>query len=101
MQAVYEEGIPYISREEEALAITKTLERNHRIVRTKIDIQASDHESVEFLDGIRREINAWLSDEKVEISLLSGKLDSLKYIGHGRFSQYPASSKPKRTSKPI
>ncbi|KAN0072873.1 Ribonuclease H-like domain containing protein [Elaphomyces granulatus] len=71
MQAVYEEGIPYISRQEEALAITKTLERNHRIVRTKIDIQASDHESVEFLDGIRREINAWLSDEKATDDFLN------------------------------
>jgi hypothetical protein len=95
MQAVYDEGIPYISREEEAVAIAKTLERNQRIVRSKIDIQESDHESMEFLDGVRRDIDAWLSDEKVEISLLSGISDSLEYIGHRRLSQYPASSKPK------
>jgi poly(A)-specific ribonuclease len=74
MQAPFEEGVYYISREEEKQAMEKTLRRQDRSVeRSLIDIPESDTESLEFLVTVREAIDAWLAKEKVYNSSLFGQ----------------------------
>lgn len=62
MEAVFQEGVPYLSRDEEKLAMAKALERRDRTsVPSDIDVKETDHESLQFLKVVRSGINAWLA----------------------------------------
>jgi hypothetical protein len=65
MQAPYEDGVHYLSRDEERIAMAKTVERNQAVARSYINIAESDHESLKFLADIRQIIDAWLARGKV------------------------------------
>ncbi|KKA22245.1 CAF1 family ribonuclease [Rasamsonia emersonii CBS 393.64] len=65
LQTPFEEGVYYISRDEEKRAMAKALQRQDRAVeRSLIDVRESDTESLEFLGTVRRAIDAWLAKGK-------------------------------------
>lgn len=55
-------GVPYVSREEEQMIISKALERHDRLkTQDAMDIKESDHESLAFLKNVRRLVDNWLA----------------------------------------
>lgn len=83
LQTPFEEGVYYLSRDEEKRAMAKALQRQDRAVdRSLIDVRESDTESLEFLGTVRRAIDAWLAKGKVygpSLSL-SGHRLTLEFI---------------------
>ncbi|KAL1965715.1 hypothetical protein VTN77DRAFT_5215 [Rasamsonia byssochlamydoides] len=72
MQAPFEEGVYYLSRDEEKRAMAKALQRQDRPGdRSVIDIPESDTESLEFLVTVRKAINAWLANRKLADGFLN------------------------------
>ncbi|KAL2011326.1 hypothetical protein VTN00DRAFT_4044 [Thermoascus crustaceus] len=62
IEAPFQEGVPYLSRDEEKLAMAKAVERRDRVtVPSDIDVKETDHESLQFLKVVRSGINAWLA----------------------------------------
>ncbi|KAI9678937.1 MAG: hypothetical protein M1829_001922 [Trizodia sp. TS-e1964] len=52
-------GIPYLSREEEALAKKKALSRNDKSKFSNINLTSEEKESQEFITRVRGELKAW------------------------------------------
>lgn len=67
MEAPFLEGVPYLSREEEASARRISLARQNRDAAPDIKINAEDLDSLEFVGRVRHEIQAW--QNRVEVSL--------------------------------
>lgn len=66
MEALYKDGVPYLSREEADLAMARATERRDRVgVRTSLDVKETDYESLQFLKAVRRVIDDWLALGKV------------------------------------
>ena len=61
MEAPFLEGVPYLSREEEALARQLALARLDKARVADIRIQSEDHESLAFVQRVREEVNEWKS----------------------------------------
>ncbi|KAL2829145.1 ribonuclease H-like domain-containing protein [Aspergillus cavernicola] len=64
MDSLYRTGVQYISREEEAKAVSKAVERQNQTSSTSMDIKETDHESLAFLDVVRQLVNNWLALDK-------------------------------------
>ena len=56
MEAPFLEGVPYFSREEEALSRQR---REEKSVYTDIDIDLDDLESIRFAKAVTKEIEDW------------------------------------------
>lgn len=70
IEAPFQEGVPYLSRDEEKLAMAKAVERRDRVtVPSDIDVKETDHESLQFLKVVRSGINAWLALGDVDAPL--------------------------------
>ena len=67
MEAPYLEGVPYLSREEEALARRLWLSRQDKAAVMDIKLRDDDPESLEFVRRVRNEIDGWKNwnDEEV------------------------------------
>lgn len=63
MDAYFKNGVKYLSRDEEKEATTRATERRDRQVvrRLEIDVKEEDHESLEFLEAVRKLVNDWLA----------------------------------------
>ncbi|KAJ9209226.1 hypothetical protein DTO166G4_9170 [Paecilomyces variotii] len=62
MEAPFTEGVPYLSRDEERIALSKAHERRDRPRETgAIDVKETDTESLQFLKLVRQGIEAWLA----------------------------------------
>ncbi|KAK2769718.1 hypothetical protein FQN52_006338 [Onygenales sp. PD_12] len=62
MDAPFTDGLPYLSRLEETTAIVNLAEKEHnRATVAAIKLQDMDAESVEFLNEVRRLIDAWVN----------------------------------------
>ncbi|KKK27003.1 hypothetical protein ARAM_007082 [Aspergillus rambellii] len=62
MDALHRDGVPYLSREEEARAISKVIERHNRsALRRSLDVKETEYESIEFLKIVRQLVDAWLA----------------------------------------
>lgn len=53
----------YLSRDEENKAIAKATERRDRTVehRSLLDVKDTDHESIEFMQAVRRLVDDWIA----------------------------------------
>jgi poly(A)-specific ribonuclease len=66
MDAPFIEGVQYLSRDEEALAKRRALEKQDRIRGiADIDIKEGDQESLQFMEKVREQIKAWLAQGSV------------------------------------
>jgi poly(A)-specific ribonuclease len=66
MDAPFIEGVQYLSRDEEALAKRRALEKQDRIRGiVDIDIKEGDQESLQFMEKVREQIKAWLAQGSV------------------------------------
>lgn len=72
MEAPFLEGVAYLSREEEALARHLALTRLNKASVADIQIQSEDHESLAFVQRIRKEIDEWKSRTTVRTFLSLG-----------------------------
>ena len=55
-------GVPYVSREEEHIIMSNALERRERLrTHYAMDIKETDHESLAFLENVRRLVDDWLA----------------------------------------
>jgi poly(A)-specific ribonuclease len=62
MDAPFTEGLPYLSREEETRATARLSERQQQKATIRdIDVRDMDLESLEFLNDVRRQIDAWMA----------------------------------------
>lgn len=62
MDLFFKNGVSYLSRDEETLAMSKALERRDRsTVRDALDVKETDHESLSFLTNARRLIDDWIA----------------------------------------
>ncbi|KAL4903274.1 hypothetical protein BDW74DRAFT_169153 [Aspergillus multicolor] len=62
MDSLYRTGVTYISREEEAKAISKAEERRKATpIQTSLDVKETDYDSLAFLDLVRKLIDNWLA----------------------------------------
>ncbi|EAU29549.1 conserved hypothetical protein [Aspergillus terreus NIH2624] len=61
LDSLYKNGVPYLSREEEAQVWTISQARENRPVRTELDVKDTDYESIAFLDAVRQLIDEWLA----------------------------------------
>lgn len=66
-------GVPYLSRDEEADAIAKAVDsyKSNPPPSKSLDIKEMDHESLEFIQGVRESIDKWLAQGKVSILYLN------------------------------
>ncbi|KAL3473972.1 CAF1 family ribonuclease [Aspergillus californicus] len=60
MDSLYKVGVPYISRDEEAKAIKKAVERQSQ-TSNRLDVKETDHESLAFLQLARNIVDNWLA----------------------------------------
>lgn len=74
MDAFFKFGVPFLSRAEEDDAMAKATERRDRApVRRSLDVKENDHESIEFLEAVRRLVENWLAKGDVgNLSLSRG-----------------------------
>lgn len=71
MEAPFTEGVPYLSRDEERIALSKAHERRDRPRETgAIDVKETDTESLQFLKLVRQGIEAWLALGEVGFNIL-------------------------------
>lgn len=76
MDAFFESGVPFLSRDEEDEAMAKATERRDRVPeRRSLDVKETDHESISFLEAVRRLVESWLALGNVS------KLFSLFFLG--------------------
>ena len=68
MDALYEDGVPYFSREEEARARTIAAYRSDRNNYTDITIKEGDTSAIEFLEGVRCDVKVWKNRGMVRLS---------------------------------
>ncbi|KAK2753240.1 hypothetical protein FQN54_007931 [Arachnomyces sp. PD_36] len=62
MEAPYTDGLPYLSRQEEAQVKIDLIERNNfSSIISDIDVKDTDAESLDFLQAVRRDIDEWLA----------------------------------------
>ena len=62
MEAPYTDGLPYLSREEEALIKADLIERqNFGAIISDIDVKDTDEESLGFLKAAREDIDEWIA----------------------------------------
>ncbi|KAL4812118.1 ribonuclease H-like domain-containing protein [Aspergillus spinulosporus] len=62
MDALYRTGVTYVSRDEEAQAISKAQDRRKMApVLTSMDVDETDYESLAFLKLVRKLIDGWLA----------------------------------------
>ena len=66
----FEDGVPYLSREEEQLAKQKFKERGNRTVFEDIQIAEDDLLSTLFLAKVRGEVCGWLNTEVEELEIV-------------------------------
>ena len=59
LDALYEDGVPYFSREEEARARAIAAYKSDRKNYTDISITEDDNSAIEFVTRVRREIKVW------------------------------------------
>lgn len=66
MEAPFTEGVPYLSRNEEAVAKNRwsTREKSKSNV-AAIPVPATDVESIRFMDNVRTDVKAWLAQGRV------------------------------------
>ena len=62
MEAPFTEGIPYLSRQEEARARSIAATRWDRTSVTDINIPADDIGSMEFVGRVRQEVTEWVKN---------------------------------------
>ena len=65
MEAPYLEGVPYLSRDEEAQARKKAAAKQDGTAFTDIQLKAEDLKSVEFVARVRQKIDVWRDREEV------------------------------------
>lgn len=66
MEALYKEGVPYLSREEASLAMARAAERGDRLkTRTSLDVKETEYDSLEFLRIVRGLVDEWLAVDGV------------------------------------
>lgn len=68
MEAPFLEGVPYLSREEEALARRMLLARQNRTAVADIQIKADDLDSLDFVRRVRHDIEVWRNRDEVSIT---------------------------------
>jgi poly(A)-specific ribonuclease len=62
MEAPYTEGLPYLSREEEAWIKADLIERqSFSTTISDIDVKDTDEESLGFLKAVREDIDEWIA----------------------------------------
>ncbi|KAE8313357.1 ribonuclease H-like domain-containing protein [Aspergillus transmontanensis] len=62
MNSLYSDGVHYLSREEETIAIARAAERYGRTsVRKVIDVKETEHDSLAFLEAVRYLVDGWLA----------------------------------------
>jgi poly(A)-specific ribonuclease len=71
MEAPYLEGVPYLSREEEASARRILLARQDKNAIADIQINADDLDSLEFVRRVRHDIELWWNRDEVSITVSS------------------------------
>ncbi len=71
MEAPYLEGVPYLSREEEASARRILLARQDKNAIADIQINADDLDSLEFVRRVRHDIELWWNRDEVGITVSS------------------------------
>jgi len=68
MEAPFLEGVPYLSREEEASARRISLARQNRNNTADIQIKADDLDSLDFVRRVRHDIEVWQNRDEVSIT---------------------------------
>lgn len=71
MEAPFLEGVPYLSREEEASARRMSLARQNRQGFADIKLKADDLDSIEFVQRVRHDIELWRNREEVGVAARS------------------------------
>lgn len=72
LNSLYSDGVHYLSREEETIAIARAAERYGRTsVRKVIDVKETEHDSLAFLGAVRYLVDGWLA---------LGEVNCLEYI---------------------
>lgn len=71
MEAPYLEGVPYLSREEEASARRIMLARQDKNAIADIEIEPDDLDSLEFVRRVRHDIEVWRNRDEVGITASS------------------------------
>ncbi|RAQ73492.1 CAF1 family ribonuclease [Aspergillus flavus] len=62
LNSLYSDGVHYLSREEETIAIARAAERYGRTsVRKVIDVKETEHDSLAFLGAVRYLVDGWLA----------------------------------------
>lgn len=62
MDSFFKHGVRYLSRDEEHQAMAKALERRDRpMTHRSLDVKETEHESIEFLQAVRRLVDDWLA----------------------------------------
>lgn len=67
MDAPFVQGVPYFSREEESAARNLASARQSKISVVDIDIRNDDTESLQFVQRVRSEIDAWKKSTEVSL----------------------------------
>lgn len=68
MGTVLQHGVSYLSRAEEHSIMSRALERLDRPkTHHTLDVKGTDHESLVFLENVRRLVNDWLALGDVDI----------------------------------
>ena len=67
MQAPFLEGVPYLSREEEAVARAIEQSKRDKLGIVDIQIKSDDVEALTFVDRVREEITIWKGRKGVSI----------------------------------
>ncbi len=65
MEAPFHDGVPYLSREEEHYARKMAAARQDKASLVDLQISSDDQESLEFIERIRFEIDAWKNSKSV------------------------------------
>ena len=73
MDAPFLEGVPYLSREEEALARELELSRLNKTSIADIQLKSDDTESITFVQRVREEVEVWKKRTTVGAPLLTSR----------------------------
>ena len=71
MEAPFLEGVPYLSRDEEASARHIALARQNKNAFSDIEIKADDLDSLDFVRRVRHEIETWRNRDEVGVCFKS------------------------------
>ncbi|PYH45618.1 CAF1 family ribonuclease [Aspergillus saccharolyticus JOP 1030-1] len=62
MESLFNNGVTYLSRDEERKAVARAIERRDRpVTTTTLGVDETEHESLAFLQEVRRLVNDWLA----------------------------------------